>query len=210
MQKSILESATDAVRAIEILREDYSLAFMEAVAMALCETDQAGGKVMVAGNGGSLCDAMHFAEELTGFFREKRRPIAAMALADPGHMSAVSNDAGFEHIFSRYVESLGKPEDIFVALTTSGNSQNLIEAVNSAKMRGMTTVAFLGRGGGKMKGMCDMEWIIDGFKTSDRVQEAHMTAIHIIIEMMEKELERRQCLIPLKTLLSVSSKATVP
>lgn len=210
MRKAILESATDAVRAIEILREEHSLAFMESLALAMCETDQAGGKVMVAGNGGSLCDSMHFAEELTGFFREKRRPIAAMALTDPGHMSAVSNDAGFEHVFSRYVESLGKPEDIFVALTTSGNSQNLIEAVKAAKQRGMTTVAFLGKDGGRMKGMCDMEWVIKDFKTSDRIQEAHMTAIHIIIEMMEKELERRQCLTPLKTLLSVSSKATTP
>lgn len=210
MRRAILESANDAVKAIDFLRDETSLAFIETVAKLLADTDQAGGKVIVAGNGGSLCDSMHFAEELTGFFREKRRPIAAMALADPGHMSAVSNDAGFEYVFARYVESLGKPEDVFVALTTSGNSQNLIEAVKAAQANNMKTVAFLGKTGGALKGMCDLEWIIEGFKTSDRIQEAHMTAIHIIIEMMEKELERRQCITPLKSLLNVSSKATVP
>ena len=143
---------------------------------------------MIAGNGGSLCDAMHFAEEMTGFFRAKRRAFPAIALADPGHISCVGNDVGFESVFSRSLEALGEEGDIFIALTTSGNSQNLIQAAEVAKQKKLRTIAFLGKSGGVLKGLCDLEWIVKGFPFSDRVQEAHMTAIHIIIEMVEKEL----------------------
>lgn len=132
------------------------------------------------------CDA--FAEELTGVFRHKRKALPAIALSCPGHMSCTANDIGYEGVFSRAIEAYGKPGDIFIALTTSGNSPNLVHAIPVAKAHGLKTIAFLGKTGGKLKGVCDLEWKVDGFTYSDRIQEAHMTAIHIIIEMVEKEL----------------------
>ena len=131
---------------------------------------------------------MHFAEELTGFFRKKRIALPAIALSDPGHLTCVSNDLGFESVFSRSVEALGAPGDLFIALTTSGNSPNLIQAVQMAKSKQLRTIAFLGKTGGEMKGQCDLEWIVSGFTFSDRIQEAHMAAIHIIIEQVERNL----------------------
>lgn len=205
MRQEIEESINQAVSAIEFIKQEDSIAFIAALAEALVQALKKGGKVIVAGNGGSLCDAMHFAEELTGFFRSRRRPLAAMALSDPGHMSCVANDTHFEEVFARPVMALGKKEDVFVALTTSGNSRNLINAVKVAKHIGMTTVAFLGKSGGALAGMCDLEWIVSGFPYSDRIQEAHMCAIHIAIEMMEKQMEKELCQDPLKELLSIAS-----
>jgi D-sedoheptulose 7-phosphate isomerase len=144
--------------------------------------------LLIAGNGVSLCDAMNFAEELTGQFRKKRPALPAIALADPSHMSCVGNDFGFDAIFSRGVEAFGKKEDIFIGLSTSGNSSNIIQAFAEAKKIGMETIAFLGKEGGRLKGVADLELIITGFAHSDRIQEAHMTAIHIIIEQVESKL----------------------
>ncbi len=188
MQQNILSSVEDGVKAIEFLKSPESLAFIEKAALSLCRCFEKGGKVLIAGNGGSLCDAMHFAEELTGLYRDKRPALAAIALADSGHLSCVANDLGYDFVFSRALEALGRPGDVFVALTTSGNSTNLIEAVKTAKSQGMHTIGFLGKTGGKLKGMTDLELIIEGFQYSDRIQEAHMTVIHILIEMVEKKL----------------------
>jgi len=188
MTKKILHSVEEAIRATLFLKERVSLDFLERAAESIAACYQQGGKLLIAGNGGSLCDAMHFAEELTGQFREKRAALAAIALADPGHLSCVSNDMGFELVFSRGIEALGKPGDLFIALSTSGNSLNLVAALNQAKEQGLSTIAFLGKTGGKMKGMADLEWIIPGFPFSDRIQEAHMAAIHIIIESVEARL----------------------
>lgn len=188
MRHNILQAIEDGVRAIEFLRKPESLEFIHNATKVISECFQSGGKLLIAGNGGSLCDAMHFAEELTGVFRHKRKALPAIALSDPGHLTCTANDLGYEGVFSRAVEALGKTGDVFVALTTSGNSANLLHAVPVAKAQGMKTIAFLGKSGGKLKGMTDLEWIIDGFTYSDRIQEAHMTAIHIIIEMVEKEL----------------------
>lgn len=193
MRDRILCSVEQAIVAAQTLKNDDSLSFMESCAHKIVDCLQSGGKLMIAGNGGSLCDAMHFAEELSGLYREKRPALAAMALSDQGLMSCIANDIGYDKVFARGVEALGKKEDIFIALTTSGNSANLIEAVSSAKAKGMQTIAFLGRSGGKMKGMCDLEFIVDGFPYSDRVQEAHMAAIHIIIEMVEGRLFPELC-----------------
>ena len=192
MQEEIISSLEEGVLAIECLKQQSHVQFIAAAARQIASCFQAGGKVLVAGNGGSLCDAMHFAEELTGLYREKRKALPAIALADPGHMSCVANDLGYNYVFSRSVEALGKPGDVFVALTTSGNSPNIIEAVKVAKDLGLLTVAFLGKGGGKLKGVCDLEIVIEGFRYSDRIQEAHMTAIHIIIQMVEKLLFSEQ------------------
>ncbi|MCP5505368.1 MAG: SIS domain-containing protein [Chlamydiales bacterium] len=188
MQSAIIQSVKDGVRAIESLASGDGLKFIESVAWAIVDCYKSGGKLIIAGNGGSLCDAMHFAEELTGYFRKKRPALPALALADPGHLTCVGNDAGFNEVFSRGVEAHGKKGDIFIALTTSGNSKNLVKAVDVAKERGLQVVTFLGKEGGALKGRGDYEWIVSGFKYSDRIQEAHMAAIHIIIEMVEQEL----------------------
>ncbi|MES2199764.1 MAG: SIS domain-containing protein [Chlamydiota bacterium] len=188
MRHDILTSLQDGIRAIELLTLEENVHFIEQAAEALYQCFKKGGKVLLAGNGGSLCDAMHFGEELTGLYRKKRPALGAIALADPGHMSCVANDLGYDQVFSRGIEALGKAEDVFVAMTTSGNSQNLIKAVEVAKLKGLYTIAFLGKTGGALKGMCDLEMIIDGgFIYSDRIQEAHMTAIHTLIEMVEKK-----------------------
>lgn len=188
MKSDILSAVLDAIKAAEKLKEKEGLAFIEKSSQMIASCFAKGGKILIAGNGGSLCDAMHFAEELTSQFRAKRKALPAIALSDPGHLSCAANDFGYEHVFSRGVEAFGKKEDIFIGLTTSGNSQNIINAVTAAKGLGMKTIAFLGKDGGKMKGSCDLEWIVEGFKTADRIQEAHMAAIHIIIEMVEKRL----------------------
>ncbi|HEX2579936.1 MAG TPA: SIS domain-containing protein [Rhabdochlamydiaceae bacterium] len=188
MQEKILQSVDDGVRAIEFLKKPESLVFIQNAARLISDCFKKGGKLLIAGNGGSLCDAMHFAEEMTGIFRHKRKALPAIALSDPGHLSCMANDIGYHDVFSRSVEALGREGDVFVALTTSGNSQNIVLAVEIAKAMGLKTISFLGKTGGKLKGVSDLEWIVQGFSYSDRIQEAHMTAIHIIIEMIEHEL----------------------
>ncbi|MBM3198159.1 MAG: SIS domain-containing protein [Chlamydiae bacterium] len=188
MRKKIEHSVQEAIKASTFLQEEESLHFIEEAAELISHSFKQGGKLLVAGNGGSLCDAMHFAEELTGFYREKRPALAAIALGDPGHMSCVANDLGYKYVFSRGIEALGRPGDVFVAMTTSGNSLNLLEAVRVAKEQGLVTIAFLGKTGGALLGQCDLELVVRGFPYSDRVQEVHMAAIHIVIEMIEHKL----------------------
>lgn len=188
MKNLIQKSVDEAIRAANILKFPESISFIEQSAEMISGCFKKGGKILIAGNGGSLCDAMHFAEELTGQFRHKRPALPALALADAGHMSCVANDMGFDSVFARGVEAHGKSGDLFIALTTSGNSPNLISAILQAKEQGLATIAFLGKTGGKMKGLADLEWIVSGFSYSDRIQESHMAAIHIIIEMVEQNL----------------------
>ncbi len=185
---AIESSAEEAVRAAQFIQRPESLEFIDKVSDLLAKSFAAGGKLLVAGNGGSLCDAAHFAEELTGFYRSKRAALPAIALSEPGHMSCVANDTGFDEVFSRPVEAYGKPGDVLVLLTTSGNSNNLYKAAEAARVKGLYTVAFLGKTGGKLKGVCNLEWMVTGFPYSDRIQEAHMAAIHIIIEQLEYKL----------------------
>lgn len=188
MRSKIIQSIHDGIEAIQQLQTEHAITFIEKTSFLLAEAFHSGNKVIIAGNGGSLCDAAHFAEELTGFFKQYRKALPAIALADPGHITCVGNDIGFEKIFSRGIEAYGKRGDVFIGLSTSGNSKNVIEAFTSSKQLGLKTIAFLGKEGGKLKGVADLELIIRNFVTSDRVQEAHMTAIHIIIEMIEEIL----------------------
>ena len=188
MKNEILKSVVEAIRAANALKEPEALQFIEAAAILISECFQNKGKLLIAGNGGSLCDAMHFAEELTGQFRKFRPALPAIALSDPGYLTCVSNDMGFESVFSRGVEAFGSAGDVFIAMTTSGNSENLLHAAKTAKQKGLKTIAFLGKTGGKMRGLCDLEWIVSGFPFSDRIQEAHMAAIHILIEQVEHQL----------------------
>lgn len=189
MKEKILRSVHDSVAALMQLTQPTELAFLENAAKLLVDCFERGGKVLIAGNGGSMCDATHFAEELTGIFHHFRQALPAIALGDAGHITCVANDLGFEWIFARSVEAFGRPEDIFIGLTTSGNSPNIVKAFEIAKLKGLGTIALLGKTGGRLKGMADLELIIPGTGTSDRIQEAHMTALHIIVELIEHYLE---------------------
>jgi len=155
--------------------------------LELVELYRRGGNLFICGNGGSHCDAMHFAEEFTGRFRKDRRPLGALALGDPSHVTCVSNDMGFDQVFSRQLEGLGRKGDLLVALTTSGNSRNIALAIEKAKQKEIRTVVLSGKDGGKMKGLANLELIIPG-KTSDRIQEMHIKLIHSAIEAVERQL----------------------
>jgi D-sedoheptulose 7-phosphate isomerase len=180
-----LENARDALD--RLLADKPAVNLIETVAELLAETFRAGGKVLACGNGGSACDAMHFCEELTGRFRDERPPLPAIACIDPGHITCTANDYGFEHVFSRWVEALGKPGDVLVALSTSGNSPNVDLAIQQANKQAVHTVGLLGAAGGVIKGQCKHEWIIPG-QTSDRIQEIHMLILHTLIECVEQRL----------------------
>jgi D-sedoheptulose 7-phosphate isomerase len=161
----------------------------------LAEKHKNGDKGITCGNGGSACDAMHYAEELTGRFRKDRIALGAVALTDSTHITCVANDYGFEYIFSRGVEALGKKDDYLLAISTSGNSPNIIKAVESAKNIGMTSIGLLGKNGGKLKGIVDYAFIVPG-ETTDRIQEIHILLIHTIIEGIERVLfEGNYCLV---------------
>ncbi|MES2769460.1 MAG: D-sedoheptulose 7-phosphate isomerase [Bdellovibrionota bacterium] len=153
----------------------------------LINSFKSGGKLLTCGNGGSHCDAMHFAEEFTGRYRKDRRPLGALALGDASHTTCVSNDYGFEYVFSRQVQGLGRKGDVLVGLSTSGNSKNVILAVQEAKKLGIKTVALLGKDGGELKGLADLSIVIPA-QTSDRIQEMHIKIIHTVIETVEREI----------------------
>ena len=153
----------------------------------ITKTFQKEGTIFTCGNGGSHCDSMHFAEEWTGRYRKDRRPLGALALGDASHMTCVSNDFGFEHIFERQVLGLGRKGDCLLLFSTSGNSKNQILAVEAAKSKGLTTVGLLGRDGGKLKDMVDLSIIVPA-KTSDRIQEVHIKLVHNVIETVERKL----------------------
>lgn len=188
MEEKILFAVDQSVRACMFLKRPESVTFIQRAATKIAEVFLKGNKLIIAGNGGSLCDAAHFAEELTGFFRKKRRALPAIALTDPGHITCTANDLNFASVFSRGVEAYGKKGDLFIGLSTSGQSENIISAFQVAKQMNLHTIAFLGKEGGALKGFADLELLVSGFETSDRIQEAHMAAIHILIEMVEELL----------------------
>jgi len=150
---------------------------------------QNGGKIISCGNGGSMSDAMHFAEELSGRFRENREALAAISISDPSHISCVANDYGYNFIFSRYIEALGKAGDTLLAISTSGNSPNIINAVNAAKEKGIYTVVLTGKDGGKLASIADLEIRVPHFGYSDRIQEIHIKIIHSLIHFIETQLK---------------------
>ena len=183
---NLLESYKIELALLEnFIKEEEERRETEKVAKELADVFTKGNKVLICGNGGSNCDALHFAEEFTGRFRGDRKALPAIAISDSSHITCVGNDYGFDYIFSRGVEAYGKEGDMFFGISTSGNSPNVIKAVEVAKKLGMKTCVLLGKDGGKLKGMCDYEFIIPG-KTSDRIQEIHMMVLHIIIEGVER------------------------
>jgi D-sedoheptulose 7-phosphate isomerase len=143
---------------------------------------------MSCGNGGSHCDAMHFAEELSGKFREGRPAIAAMALSEVSHITCVGNDYGFDFIFSRAVEALGRKGDVLLAISTSGNSQNILEACKAAKTKGIKIIGLTGKDGGELSKVSDVEIRVPHTGYADRIQEIHIKIIHIFILLIEKRL----------------------
>lgn len=147
-----------------------------------------GHKAISCGNGGSMSDAMHFAEELTGRFRNDRPGIAAIAISDPSYLSCVANDYGYEHVFSRFVEGMGQKGDVLLAISTSGNSGNVIQAIEAAKLKGMKVIGLTGKDGGGMAGMCDVEIRAPKSEYADHAQEIHIKVIHCLIMAVEKGL----------------------
>lgn len=188
MQRIFDRAFSDAAQALEAFRSDTdSQASLGQVAAALAEVLRRRGRVLACGNGGSLADAMHFAEEWSGRFRSDRPPYPVLALSDPTHLTCVSNDFGFEHVFARQVEAFGQEGDLLFVLSTSGNSENLVRAAQTARARGMRTIGFLGKGGGRLRELCDVCVLAPG-DTSDRIQELHMLALHALIEVVEEAL----------------------
>ena len=178
----------DAIALATWLRDtERTTGTVTAIANHLADVLSAGGRVLTCGNGGSLCDAMHFAEEMSGRFRDDRPALAVQSMADPTHMTCVANDYGFEKVFSRGVEAWGKAGDALVVFSTSGKSPNLIAAVDAARQRGLSVVGLLGRDGGALKSACDHVVVVPG-TTSDRIQEVHIKIVHLLIELIEKKL----------------------
>jgi len=171
----------------KFIADSENMQKMERAIQMLVTTFNKGGKVLSCGNGGSMCDAMHFAEELTGRFRKNRPALKAVAISDSSHITCVANDFGFEFIFSRYVEGWGEANDTLLAISTSGNSPNVLNAVNEAKKKGMKVIGLLGKGGGTLKNLVDVALIVDS-QISDRIQEVHIKCIHIMIEGVERSL----------------------
>ncbi len=147
-----------------------------------------GGKIISCGNGGSMCDAMHFAEELTGRYREDRKALPAVAISDPSHLSCVANDYGYEFVFSRYIEAWGKPGDVLLAISTSGNSPNVVRAAQAATDHGMKVVALTGNSGGALAELADVELRVPFIGYADRIQEIHIKIIHAIIDYIERHI----------------------
>ena len=184
----------ELTQAIEVLTnfvsDNKNLEAIQQAAILVADSFKQGGKVLSCGNGGSHCDAMHFAEELTGRFRDNRPSYPAIAISDVSHISCVGNDYGFDYIFSRYVEGVGNKGDVLLGISTSGNSTNVIKAIEAAKQKGMKIITLTGKDGGKMNGLADVDIRVPHFGYADRVQEIHIKVIHILILLIEKEMTK--------------------
>lgn len=189
-KEHVLKALTEAREALDALMADE--ATLEAVSLAahrMAQAIRAGNKILSCGNGGSLCDAMHFAEEMTGRYRQNRKPYRAAAISDVSHMACVGNDYGYEHVFSRWIEAMGTEKDVLVAITTSGTSKNIVAAAKAAKAKGMTVVALTGKAGSPITDEADIAVVTPAGRWADRVQELHIKVIHILIELIERELD---------------------
>ena len=187
-QRLIKSSLLEAQSLLTLFIEDpKTVKTISEMAVSVQSVFEKRGRVFVCGNGGSMCDAMHFAEEWTGRFRKDREPMPVIALGDPSHLTCVANDFGFSSVFSRSVQALGHSGDLLFAISTSGNSENVIRAAQVAKLQGITVFGMLGQDGGKLKSYCDQYLIAPGI-TSDRIQEIHMLVFHILIETVEEKM----------------------
>jgi D-sedoheptulose 7-phosphate isomerase len=181
-----LAEAADVLSAF--VKDPQNIKKIEQASAVIADSIKAGGKVISCGNGGSHCDAMHFAEELTGRYRDDRKAIPAICVSDPSHISCVSNDYGYEFVFSRYIEALGHKGDVLLGISTSGNSANVIRAAQAAKEKGMSVIILSGKDGGKLAPLADVELRVPHFGYADRIQEVHIKIIHILMLLIEKQV----------------------
>jgi D-sedoheptulose 7-phosphate isomerase len=184
--KSTLSEALVALQAL--IGNEAMLQRIAAAGLLLADTFAAGGRAYSCGNGGSMCDAMHFAEELTGRFRDNRPGYAALAISDASHLSCVGNDYGYEQVFARFIEAHGRAGDVLLAISTSGTSKNVLAAVHAAHQRGMKVIGLTGRQGTQLAESADIAIVTAAGKYADRVQELHIKVIHILIELVERKL----------------------
>jgi len=175
----------------ELLASETFLKSVNDAAQCLSDQLNAGKKVMSCGNGGSMCDAMHFAEELSGRYRDNRKALAAMSISDPSHLSCVGNDYGYDFVFSRMVEAIGNEGDVLVAISTSGNSGNVIKAAEAAREKGIKVIGLTGKDGGKLAPLCDYEVRVPWFGYADRIQEIHIKVIHSFIDFVEQHTDKK-------------------
>ena len=189
MNNLITQSLQESQQVLaDFLANPAKIESIEKAADVLVNALKNGNKILSCGNGGSHCDAMHFAEELSGRYRENRPALAAMAMSDPSHISCVSNDFGYNYIFSRFIEGLGNKGDVLVGISTSGNSANIIEAVKAAQAKGMEVILLTGKDGGQLAAYGCHEIRVDHFGYADRIQEIHIKVIHILIQLIESKL----------------------
>lgn len=187
MKARILENLNEAQQVLEeFVNRPENIESIEQAANLMIESIQNGGRIISCGNGGSMTDAMHFAEELSGVFREKRPALPAISISDPSHITCTANDYSFDEIFSRYVEGIGQQGDLLLAISTSGNSMNIVKAAEAAKGKGMKVVGLTGKTGGLLAGMVDSEIRVKGRKHSDRIQEIHIKILHILVLLIEQ------------------------
>ena len=170
------------------MADENNLQLIADAATLISDAINNGGKVISCGNGGSHCDAMHFAEELTGRYRENRKAIPAIAISDPSHMSCVANDFGYEFVFSRFIEAIGQQGDVLLGISTSGNSKNVINAVKAARDKQMKVILLTGKDGGELGALADVEIRVPHMGYADRIQEVHIKIIHILILLIEKQV----------------------
>jgi D-sedoheptulose 7-phosphate isomerase len=185
---NIKKQFQEASEVLNQFQTEENLIKIEKAILIMSESLKNGNKIFSCGNGGSMCDAMHFAEELSGRFRDNRKGLAALSISDPSHITCVGNDYGFDYIFSRYVEALGQPGDVLLGISTSGNSKNVILAVDKAKELGLKTVVLTGKDGGKLAELADLEIRAPHSNYADRAQEIHIKIIHNLILGVESEL----------------------
>lgn len=178
-----LAEAADVLN--RVLADEYLLSESQKAADLLIAALKGGKKIISCGNGGSHCDAMHFAEELSGRYRDNRPALPAMAISDPSHITCVGNDYGFNHIFARHLEAFGQEGDVLLGISTSGNSTNILAAIEMARSRQMKVIILTGKDAGKMKGLADAEIIVPHFGYADRIQEIHIKLIHALIDQIE-------------------------
>lgn len=193
MEKAnVLAALNDARDALDaLISNEKTIEAVVAAAGLMADAVEGDGKVMSCGNGGSLCDAMHFAEEMTGRYRSNRRPYAALAISDASHMACVGNDYGYEEVFSRYVEAHGRKGDVLLAITTSGTSRNIVKAAEVARRKGVKVVALTGRDETPITELADVSIVTSAGRWADRVQELHIKCIHILIELIERRLDKQ-------------------
>ncbi|GFZ81497.1 phosphoheptose isomerase [Pseudohongiella nitratireducens] len=187
MQAQVEQIMRDAQRFLDrFVSDESNLAKVAAAAQLMTGSLEAGHAIYSCGNGGSMSDAMHFAEELTGRYRDNRPGLAATAISDPGHLSCVANDFGYEYVFSRYIEARGRAGDVLLAISTSGSSKNVINACKAARDAGMKVVSLTGAPGSKLGELADVDLAVGESNYADRVQEMHIKVIHSLIELIER------------------------